>query len=124
MNNKIIAKVVKGSGKGKRIGSPTINLSILEGTSPKKGVYIIKCWYDDIEYEGVSSVSDNPTFPDKSFSIELHLFNYQSQIPLEAKIKVCFLHYIRNEKKFENVSDLQKQISKDIENAKHFFIKK
>ncbi len=123
MKEKLEAQVIKGKGRGKKIGFPTINLDIRKENLPQKGVYITKCWYNNISYKGVSSISDNPTFADKHFSIELHLFDFNKQIPIEEKIQVKFLHKLRNQKKFANINDLTNQIKKDIEKAKKYFTK-
>jgi len=122
MDDKLIAKVIFGSGKGEKIGFPTINLDFPCNIIPGEGVYIVRCWYNNREYKGVGSVGDNPTFKNKGFSIEIHLFNFDKYIAGQ-KIKVKFLTKLRNQKKFSTVKALSKQISKDVEEAKEFFDK-
>lgn len=116
------AEVISGFGKGRKIGFPTINLKKVDGKIPENGIYVVKCWINEKEYSGVGSVSDNPTFKNKIFSIEIHLFDINKDLRGKV-VKVKFLEKLRDEKKFKHVKGLRKQIAKDVEEARIYFKK-
>ena len=59
-----------------------------------------------------------PSFKTTSFSIEVHIvFNFEGQVYNE-EIKVDFVDRIRDEKKFDSIESLRKQLKKDLINSK------
>jgi riboflavin kinase/FMN adenylyltransferase len=55
-----------------------------------------------------------PTFSkDLKPIFEVHIFNFNKNI-YSKKVRVRFLDFIREEKKFDNIEELKKQISFDI----------
>jgi len=117
---KLITKIIKGAGRGKSIGFPTINLDFKDKTIPGEGIYAVKCIYKDKKYKGIANIGNNPTFEDKGFSIEVHLFDFNEDIT-DDEITVDFLDKIRDEEKFDTINSLTAQIAKDIEKAKEYF---
>lgn len=113
-------RVIKGLGRGKTLGFPTINLRPEKGRIPANGIYAVKCWHKHSEYFGVASIGYNPTFKDKGFSIEIYLFDFNRDI-LGEEIRVSFVKKLRNEKTFSKVEDLIKRIQQDVQEAKEFF---
>jgi riboflavin kinase/FMN adenylyltransferase len=113
-------RVIKGLGRGKTLGFPTINLQPEKGRIPANGIYAVKCWHKQNEYLGAASIGSNPTFPDKGFSIEIYLFDFQGDL-LEEEIKVSFMKKLRDEMAFNKVGDLIKKMRQDVQEAKEFF---
>lgn len=106
--------VVKGAGRGKSIGFPTLNLQVSNETLPGLGVYATRTKIGDRVYGSVTNVGRVPTFTDQSrVHVETHLLN-QSLEAYGAKIDVEFLRRLRPEKKFASAADLKKQIEQDI----------
>ena len=54
-----------------------------------------------------------PTFNQKKLLLEVNIFNFSKNI-YNKKLKVEFISFIRDEKKFKNIDQLKKQIDKDI----------
>ena len=50
-------------------------------------------------------------------SYEVHIFNFTGNL-LGKKLHVDFVKRIRDEKKFRNIAELEKEIKKDIKKAK------
>ncbi len=113
-------RVIKGLGRGKTLGFPTINLRPGKGRIPTHGIYAVKCWHRQSEYRGVASIGYNPTFKDKGFSIEIYLFDFLGDL-LEEEIKVSFLKKLRDEMAFNKVKDLIKRMQQDVQEAQEFF---
>jgi len=117
--------VVKGEGRGRKIGFPTANIQISSDLIiPHRGVYITRTKYAGMNYNSVTNIGFNPTFKDESLiNIETNVFDFDSYIYGE-NIHVEFLKKIRDEKKFSTVNDLIDQIRNDVESAKIFLKRK
>ena len=58
------------------------------------------------------NIGYNPTFEDKKWSMEVHILNFNKNI-YHHKILISFHSRIRDEMKFENVTSLVNQLTKD-----------
>lgn len=118
----VSGSIVKGQGRGKKIGFPTAN--ILCDSSriiPKNGVYKTKTTLDNMVYQSITNVGVNPTFKDdKKTIVETNIFDFDEDIYGET-IKVEFIDFIRDEKKFTSVNELIDQISEDVQKTKDSF---
>lgn len=118
----IYGKVLNGQKKGKLLGFPTVNLDLTGLCIPPLGVYIVQILAKGNRYNGVANIGIAPTLRiDNSPLLEAHLFSFEEDLYGE-NIEVQIEAFIRPEKKFASVEDLKKQISADVEQAKHFFI--
>jgi riboflavin kinase / FMN adenylyltransferase len=113
--------VVKGEGRGKRIGFPTANIQISPDLIiPHKGVYVTRTIYKGMTYKSVTNIGSNPTFKTSEIlNIETNLFDFDSDIYGEM-LEIEFFHKLRDEKKFQTVNDLIAQIKSDVVSAKEF----
>jgi riboflavin kinase/FMN adenylyltransferase len=115
--------VVKGEGRGKRIGVPTANLQIdSDIIHPAGGVYVTETSTKKMTYRSVTNIGQNPTFKDdKKLTIETHLIDFEEDLYGET-LEVKFLERLRAEKKFSTVNDLIEQIKKDIQRGKDYVL--
>lgn len=113
--------VIKGKGLGRQIEFPTANIHIKETYKliPKNGVYVVKSTINGVLYFGMLNIGTNPTVGGKHQSIEVHFFDFDTDI-YDQKIKVELLERLRDEHKFESVEALKNQLKKDKVNAKLF----
>jgi riboflavin kinase/FMN adenylyltransferase len=113
--------VVKGEGRGKKIGFPTANIQVSPDLIvPQKGVYVTRTIYRGMTYKSVTNIGNNPTFKDTNqLHIETNLFDFNMDIYGEV-LDIQFLHKLRDEKKFPTVNDLVGQINMDVEAAKNY----
>jgi riboflavin kinase/FMN adenylyltransferase len=122
----IFGEVVKGMGRGREIGFPTINLTLKEKNKllPIDGVYAVYFYPDSSKplfYKGVANIGKRPTFGEKERQIEVHLIGIKEvDFPLK-EVKVDFLQRIRPEKRFPNLEEMRAQIREDIEKAEKIF---
>ena len=113
----ISGKVVHGDKRGREIGFPTANIHMFHNRPPLKGVFAVKL----NNMYGVANLGVRPTIAGFSkLNLEVHLFNFSKNI-YGKHAHVTFLKKIRDEKKFENIDALKKQIQMDIDNVKKFF---
>lgn len=118
----ISGMVEKGAGRGKKIGFPTANLFTKNELIPLSGVYVTLTERQGQMLKSVTNVGYNPTFGDfknTTPKIETHFLEFNKDIYGE-KIKVHFLHRLRDEMKFHSVEDLVAQIANDVKQAKGF----
>ncbi len=113
--------VVRGEGRGRRIGVPTANMQFdIDLLVPAKGVYVTETNYKGMNYRSVTNIGHNPTFAsDKALTVETHLIGFSGDLYGEM-IEVSFLQKIRDEKKFSTVNELIEQLNRDIETGKRF----
>lgn len=107
-------KVIKGKQLGRTIGFPTANIQIDEAYKliPKNGVYIVKSSIDEKIHFGMMNIGNRPTVDGKNQTIEVYFFDFDKDI-YDTSISVTILDRIRDEKKFDSLEDLKKQIEKD-----------
>lgn len=114
--------VEQGAMLGRKIGFPTVNLSIdFRACLPANGVYsaqaLIREADEEKEYPAVVNIGVKPTVTDAGRqTVEANLIGYQGNL-YGKKVTLKFLSRLRDEKKFENIDELKKQINKDIEAA-------
>ena len=116
----IEGKVLKGRQLGKKIGFPTANIDIEDYILAKPGVYAVnvKKKNSSKSINGIANLGYRPTFNQKKILLEVHLFNFSGNL-YNKYLTVNFLKFIRKEKKFKNVGQLQKQIKIDLVKAKN-----
>lgn len=107
-------RVIHGLENGRKIGFPTANIELDENyVIPKKGVYAGYTYVNDKKYESIINIGDNPTVGSlKRNILETHIINFSEDI-YDQNIKVSFLEFLRDEKKFSSFEELKNQLNKD-----------
>ena len=112
--------IVDGKKLGKKIGYPTANVKpdCCDKLIPKDGVYAVEVYIDEVKYNGVMSVGLNPTVNtgQDPRTIEANIFDFDRDV-YGAKIRVIFRFRLRDELKFESLSELADQIELDKKKA-------
>lgn len=122
-NYQVRGDVIRGRNRGGLLmGYPTANLKLVDELIPKEGVYIVTVELDDKIYQGLTNIGYNPTFGDKTLSVETHIFDLSGDIE-KKKIRINFLLRLRDEIAFATAEELSQQISRDIRQAREFFQK-
>lgn len=114
--------VVKGEGRGRTIGFPTINLKTEFPLIPKRGVYITDVDVGGKRYSAVTNIGYNPTFDGQSLTIETYILDFSGDL-YDQEIALYFLERVRDEAKFGSVDELRERIWKDVEIARNYFNK-
>lgn len=109
--------VVRGAGRGKTLGIPTLNLRVGNELLPGKGVYATRVRFGNQIHPSITNIGNNPTFGQNPLSIETHVF-LPKKNAYGKKVRLFFLERIRDEMTFKNSADLVRQIQKDIRKAK------
>jgi riboflavin kinase/FMN adenylyltransferase len=106
--------VVRGRGRGRTIGFPTANIQPSTELIPPAGVYAVELYISgqDQAQPGVANLGFRPTFAEKEFAIEVHLFDCDRSLYGE-RVQVSFVERIRDEMKFPGPEALVTQITRD-----------
>ena len=106
-------EVEHGKALGGRLGFKTANvLPSPDILLPENGVYKTKTCVRGRVYKSITNVGTNPTVEKAQRRTETNIFDFDSDIYGET-IDIVFLGKIRDEIKFDNVSELTAQIKKD-----------
>jgi riboflavin kinase/FMN adenylyltransferase len=111
--------VTPGRKLGHTLGFPTLNIyPPPDKYLPRYGVYATQTVIDNRTYQGVTNVGLRPTVDAKETvpTIETHLFGFNEETYGQL-IRVEFLRFLREEKKFPDLDALRIQIRQDIRNA-------
>ena len=117
--------VRSGYHLGTKMGTPTINMKIPEGDIiPRHGVYAAKVILDDgSEHISVTNVGVRPTVSDAgAVSVESFILDFDGNL-YDKQARVEFFSFLRDERKFDDISSLGEQIKCDAEKARAYFAK-
>ena len=124
----IKGQVVKGAGRGQKLGFPTLNLQCESNMIlPPRGVYAGFIKEGKKRLPAVLNLGYNPTFSDpiaegniRDLKIEVHIIGQKKRWQ-KKECEVEIGGFIRPEKKFSPPSALVCQIQQDIKQAQRFF---
>ena len=130
--------VEHGNAIGTTLGFPTANIRLNSHKQlPASGVYVVEVHLQaqqsssnaifecsdlqgvprqSIPYRGVANIGTNPTVGNDHLSLEVHLLDFQGNL-YDQQLTISFLSFLREEKKFASLEDLQSQIAEDIRQA-------
>lgn len=111
--------VVRGDGRGRRLGFPTANLELTDPARlvPAPGIYAVRAQYRTRSLDGVLHVGPRPTFPGAAATIELHLFDFDEDL-YGAELQVRFCARLRGIERFETEQALIEAMGQDCAEAK------
>ena len=108
-------KVIHGQQVGHKMGYPTANIDVAEEFQliEKQGVYATFAEIDGKSYPAMTYIGKRPTMhDDRPQSIETHIINYDGDL-YGKEIKISFVDFVRDDKKFDNFEALKRQIGDD-----------
>lgn len=107
---------------GRSIGAPTINTRIPENVIvPRHGVYATRVWLQDGAHPAVTNVGVRPTFDnDDHLTVESNILDFEGQL-YGSQVRLDFLHFLRDEVRFDSPEMLGAQIRRDIDATRAFF---
>lgn len=121
----ISGRVVHGDKLGRDIGFPTANIQLKHNRPPLMGIFAVELHgLDGAPLPGVASLGRRPTVKgaDAVPVLEVHLFDFKADI-YGRRVRVDFLHKLRDEEKYPDLDSLVAQIRRDVENARQFLAK-
>jgi len=114
-------RVIRGKQRGHLVGFPTANLHPENRVIPARGVYVTGTLIDGQWRRSVTNIGVRPTFElETEPSVETFVINWSGDLYGDV-VRVRFLHRLRDERKFDSLDELKKQIGKDVEKAEQYF---
>ncbi|MBI3307703.1 MAG: riboflavin biosynthesis protein RibF [Candidatus Omnitrophica bacterium] len=138
----IFGKVIRGNGRGEKLGFPTANLHTsgralpphgvypvslrvihaIQKQNSKKGIQKFRTAHSKKWLQGVLNYGHRPTFrgcPSKPVA-EVFIMNFKGDLYGET-LEVVFHPRLREEKAFLNKEMLKRQIQRDVQRAREYF---
>ncbi|MEJ2654214.1 MAG: riboflavin biosynthesis protein RibF [Acidihalobacter sp.] len=113
----ISGRVRHGDKRGRTIGFPTANLALPKGTPAISGVFAIEVSSaEDANARGVANVGVRPTVDGRIPLLEVHLFDFSGDL-YGHHLCVELKHKIRDERRFDSLDQLKRQIRHDADLA-------
>lgn len=110
--------VVRGLGRGRRLGIPTANLDPVNEILPGGGVYAARCRVEGGELRpAVVNVGRRPTFGGGAMLLEAHLLDFEGDL-YGHTLRVAFERRLRDEFRFPDAEALRRQILQDVAHAR------
>lgn len=108
--------VVTGSGRGRTLGFPTINIETTpDRLLPKDGVYAMRVSVDGELVPAAGNLGVRPTFEsDGARILEAYLIGRSLEL-YGRVVDALFVSYIRDERAFPSAAALRDQIARDVE---------
>lgn len=109
----VSGRVSHGNGVGKTLGFPTLNFPDVSGRIKlKQGVYRCAALVLGKLYHAVTNVGVCPTFDKREYHIEANIADFSGDI-YGKSVRLYFLGFLREEKRFSSQDELKMQIKVD-----------
>ena len=109
--------VTHGARRGATLGFPTANLDAIDTLTPGYGVYAGCAHWGDTSHAAAIHIGPNPTFAEDVAKVEVHLIDFDHPLYGEP-LEVDFLQRLRDIQPFPSVTDLQAQLTRDVDQAR------
>jgi riboflavin kinase/FMN adenylyltransferase len=116
----LTGEIRTGTGNGRKLVVPTLNLAAEQEILPANGVYTTKVLVEGRAYDAATNVGLRPTFDGARVTVESHLLDFSQNIT-SGKMEVRFCARLREERKFAGPEALREQVLKDIERVREYF---
>ncbi len=115
--------VLEGKRLGRRLGFPTLNLSVDNELVPVNGVYVTAVHIPSFRrtFAAVTNIGVRPTVYEGSLvTVESHLLDFTADVYGEP-VRLYLLRHLREERQFPSTVQLMAQIRRDVEAARLWF---
>jgi riboflavin kinase / FMN adenylyltransferase len=128
--------VVRGAGRGAKIGYPTANIDQIDTLMPGEGIYAARALVrsrhtpcaeaadgtrgvpaTEVWHPAAVCLGPNPTYGEEGQKVEVHLIGFQGTI-YDQPLMVDFLARLRDIKRFDSTDALVAQMAQDVERTK------
>ena len=118
------SKIIKGLGKGKELGYPTVNLEIPKDFKYEFGIYKGFIWFGEKKKLSAVFFGHRVTMGVMGETLEFYVIDWEKgdekEVSEAKKVKFEIGNFIRESRKFESEEELKKQIEEDVERVRTF----
>jgi len=113
--------VVRGAGRGRRVGFRTANVRLTSQVVPPRGVYAVAVHrHAGRVWPGVMNLGVRPTFGPGPMVCEVHVLGFSGTL-MGQPLSICLLSRLRSERCFASLEALRRQVRRDITRARAVF---
>jgi len=118
----IAGKVIEGDRLGRTLGAPTANIDTAGLVLPPNGVHAVHADVKGRSFRAVANIGIRPTLnnPAPPRRLEVHLLDFNGDL-YGSEMEITFAEKLRDERRFESLDALKKQIAADIGAALDLF---
>lgn len=118
----LYGRVVRGAGRGTRLGFPTANVALTSQALPPQGVYAVRVRVlgQARRRHGVMNLGVRPTFGGGPLTCEVHLPGFRGRL-LGRHVEVELLARLRGEQCFTSLDAFRRQVRRDLARANRVF---
>jgi riboflavin kinase/FMN adenylyltransferase len=119
----LTGQVMQGAQVGRTLGFPTANLRVSHPYKllPAIGVYAVWVVYQEHRFPGMCNIGYKPTVFSPNFSpslsVEVHILDFSGDL-YGAELQLEFVARLREEIKFNSLTELQAQLERDKEETR------
>ena len=114
-------EVMSGRQLGRTLGIPTANLWIPQGVVvPRHGVYACRAICQGGTYLAVTNIGSRPTVGGHRVTVEPWLLDFSGDL-YGKELTLQFYAFLRPERKFDSLPELQEEIRKNAAQTREFF---
>lgn len=114
---RIRGMVIRGQGRGNKLGYPTANIGGVDTLLPGEGIFAGRAWIDGRPYVAAMSLGGNPTFGEAEKKVEAFLLDYQGDL-YGQPMEIDFLARLRDIIPFGSADALVAQMALDVERTR------
>ncbi len=121
----ISGRIVGGDRIGRELGFPTANVRMRLNRPPLFGIYAVEVQgLASGAWPGAASLGVRPTVTDANrATLEVFLLDFDGDV-YGRRVRVDFLHKLRDEAKYDTLDALKVQIGRDVDDTRAFFLQR
>jgi riboflavin kinase / FMN adenylyltransferase len=109
--------VVRGAGRGAKLGYPTANIAGIDTLLPPEGIYAGRAWVDKFSHMAAISIGSNPTFDETALKVEVYLLDFDGDL-YDLDLQIDFYDRLRETRRFDSVDALISQMAIDVSDVR------
>ena len=119
----VMGEVKEGKKLGRQLGFPTANVIPDSEQLPPNGVWTVEARWNEQWHPAVANLGRRPTLGSEGERmLEVHLLDWEGDL-YGKEVECRFNYLLREERKFESLDALKKQIESDVKEARLHFLK-
>lgn len=109
--------VIHGDARGRTFGFPTANIYCANTAMVLRGIFVVRVFGVEAQpVKGVANFGVRPMFASPRLWLEVFILNYNGDL-YGRKLKVEFVHKLRDETHFDSIEQLIQQMHQDIRDS-------
>jgi riboflavin kinase / FMN adenylyltransferase len=113
--------VVRGAGRGAKLGYPTANIARIDTLLPPEGIYAGRAWVDKFSHLAAISIGSNPTFDETALKVEVYLLDFDGDL-YDRNLQIDFYDLLRETRRFDSVDALISQMAVDVADVRRVIV--